>query len=277
MKCNDICNRAGLDTISTGATIAWAIECFENEVLTIEDTGGIELRWGNGPAIVQMTKAIADHQGFGTILAQGSESAANHLGKGQEYLQNVRGIELPMHDPRLGPGLARIYQFDPTPARHVKGAFGLAQYFNLGSDRYNPEGSGQPDVEGTSFKELMNSAGLCLFFVFFADSCYINPLIEAACGIDTPTQLAAGLRILTMRHAFNLREGLTPADFTLPPRSIGKPPLKSGPLANITVPAEALADNYFAAMDWDRETGIPSRQALEQLGGLTDIINELYS
>jgi aldehyde:ferredoxin oxidoreductase len=275
LKCNDICNRAGLDTISTGTTIAWAIECFENEVLTIQDTGEIELRWGNGPAIVQMTQAVADHQGFGALLAQGSEHAAKHLGKGHEYLQTVRGIELPMHDSRLFPGLARIYQYDPTPARHVKGPFGLGQ-FNMGSEQYNPEGSGQSDAQGTGFKELMNSAGLCLFFVFFADPSYIMPLIEAACGIGATAQMAAGLRILTMRHAFNLREGLTPADFVLPPRSIGRPPLKSGPLANISVPAEALADDFFAALDWNRETGIPSLQALEQLGGMKDVINDLH-
>ena len=94
--------------------------------------------------------------------------------------------------------------------------------------------------------------------------------------MDAPTQMAAGLRILTMRHAFNLREGLTPADFSLPPRSIGKPPLKTGPLTNISVPSEALADNYFAALDWDRQTGVPSRRALEQLGGMPDLIAEFY-
>jgi aldehyde:ferredoxin oxidoreductase len=275
IKCNDICNRAGLDTISTGTTIAWAIECFENDILTIEDTGGIELRWGNGPAIVQMTQAIADHQGFGATLAQGSKKAAEILGKGSQYLQTVRGVEIPMHDPRLGPGLARTYQFDPTPARHVKGGLGLMQ-LGEGAEKYNPEGSGPKDVQATVFMELLNSAGLCLFFVYATDSSYVVPLIETACGMDAQSQIAAGMRILTMRHVFNLREGLTPADFVLPPRSIGNPPLVEGPLANVTIAAEALADNYFAALDWDRVTGKPSRQALEQMGGMTDVIRDLY-
>jgi aldehyde:ferredoxin oxidoreductase len=275
IKCNDICNRAGLDTISTGTTIAWAVECYENGILTAKDTGGIELRWGNGPAIVQMTQAIADHQGFGATLAFGSAGAARILGKGSEYLQTVRGVELPMHDPRLGPGLARTYQFDPTPARHVKGGTGLEQ-LGKGPEKYNPEGSGPNDVKATIFTELLNSAGLCLFFMFGSDVSYIVPLIEAACGLDNQSQMAAGMRILTMRHVFNLREGLTPADFVLPPRSIGKPPLEAGPLANITVPAEALADNYFATLDWDRRTGKPSRQSLEQMGGMEDVIKDLY-
>jgi aldehyde:ferredoxin oxidoreductase len=275
IKCNDICNRAGLDTISTGTTIAWAIECYENGIFTKEDTRGIELRWGNGPAIVEMTQAIADHQGFGAVLAQGSAGAAEKLGKGSEYLQTVRGVELPMHDPRLGPGLARTYQFDPTPARHVKGGIGLMQ-LNMGPEKYNPEGSGPGDVQATVFMELTNSAGLCMFFAYASDASYVVPLIEAACGMDAQTQMAAGMRILTMRHVFNLREGLTPADFVLPPRSIGNPPLEVGPLADVTVPAEALADNYFSALGWDRLTGKPSRQALEQMGGMADVIKDLY-
>ena len=273
LKCNDICNRAGLDTISTGATIAWAVECFENDLLTTEDTGGIELRWGNGPAIVEMTQAIADHEGFGAKLALGSAGAAKKMGKGSEYLQTVRGVELPMHDPRLTPGWARTYQFDPTPARHVKG--GIRQLGD-GPDKYNPEGSGPKDVEEAIFTEVMNSAGLCMFFIFASDTVYAAPLIEAVCGINTEMQKTAGKRILTMRHVFNLREGLTPADFVLPPRSIGQPPLEAGPLANVTVPAEALADNFFASLGWDRLTGRPSREVLEQMGGLSDVIDDLY-
>lgn len=276
MKCNDICNRAGLDTISTGTTIAWAIECFENGLLTSDETGGIELRWGNGPAVVQITQEIAENRGFGAVLALGSAGAARKLGKGQEYLQAVRGIELPMHDPRLSPGLARTYQFDPTPARHVKGGVGLTQ-MTMGPEKYYPEGSGPQDVQAVVFTELMNSAGLCMFFGYGSDANLILPIIEAASGLDIPTQLAAGKRILTMRHVFNLREGLIPADFVLPPRSIGQPPLKEGPLANVTVQADALADNYFATLGWDRVTGKPSREELEQIGGMQDVIQDLYA
>lgn len=276
MKCNDICNRAGLDTISTGTTIAWAIECYENGAITAQDTGGVELTWGNGPAIVEMTQAIAENRGFGAVLALGSAGAAAKLGRGSEYLQTVRGIELPMHDPRLGPGLARTYQFDPTPARHVKGGVGLMQ-LSMGPEKYNPEGSGTGDVQATVFQELMNAAGLCMFFAYGSDASLVMPLIEAASGLDMQKQLAAGMRILTLRHAFNLREGLIPADFILPPRSIGRPPLTEGPLAGVSVPAEALADNYFAALDWDRATGRPSLQALENLGGLEMVIQDLYA
>jgi len=104
IKCNDICNKYGLDTISVGATIAWAMECYENGILTKEDTKGIELTWGNAAAIVAMTQAIADQTGFGKVLALGSAGAAERIGRGAEYLQTVRGIELPCMTPgyRLG-------------------------------------------------------------------------------------------------------------------------------------------------------------------------------
>ena len=128
IKCNDICNRYGLDTISVGCTVAWAIECYENGIFTKKETEGIELTWGNAEAIVAMTQAIADQTGFGKVLALGSAGAAEKLGKGAKYLQTVRGIELPMHDPRYSPGFARTYQYDPTPARHVKGGLGILDF-----------------------------------------------------------------------------------------------------------------------------------------------------
>ncbi len=150
IKCNDICNRYGLDTISTGATVAWAIECYENGLFTKEDTGGIELTWGNADAIVDMTQAIADQTGLGKILALGSAAAAAKLGKGSEYLQTVKGIELPMHDPKLAQGYARTYQFDPTPARHVKGGSGQLDGQRPPETRYFAEAAGFMDIMVTA-------------------------------------------------------------------------------------------------------------------------------
>jgi aldehyde:ferredoxin oxidoreductase len=276
IKCNEICNRYGLDTISAGATIAWAIECYENGVLTRDETDGLELTWGNAAAIVAATQALADSTGFGAVLALGSQGAADKLGKGHEYLQTVRGIELPMHDPRFLPGLARTYQYDPTPARHVKGGFGFSQ-MGMGPEKYQTEGSGPGDVQQTAFTEMVNCAGFCLFIVWAGGAEQVFPMVEAVTGFDTQTVNAAAVRILTMRHVFNLREGLRPADFQMPPRSVGKPPQEIGPNAGGTVDNEALGDNFFAALGWDRATGKPSRQALEQLGGMDDVIRDLYA
>jgi aldehyde:ferredoxin oxidoreductase len=276
IKCNEICNRYGLDTISAGATIAWAIECYENGVLTRDETDGLELTWGNAAAIVAATQALADSTGFGAVLALGSQGAAEKLGKGHEYLQTVRGIELPMHDPRFLPGLARTYQYDPTPARHVKGGFGFSQ-MGMGPEKYQTEGSGPGDVQQTGFTEMVNCAGFCLFIVWAGGAGQVFPLVEAVTGFDAQTVQTAAVRILTMRHAFNVREGLKPGDFQMPSRSVGKPPQETGPNAGGTVDNEALGDNFFAALGWDRATGKPSRQALEQLGGMDDVIRDLYA
>ena len=276
IKCNEICNRYGLDTISTGATIAWAIECYENRVFTRDETGGLELTWGNADAIVAATQALADSAGFGAVLALGSKGAADKLGKGHEYLQTVRGIELPMHDPRFLPGLARTYQYDPSPARHVKGGLGFSQ-MGMGPEKYNTEGSGPGDVQQTAFTEMMNCAGFCMFIAWAGGAEQVFPLVEAVTGFDTQTVMAASVRILTMRHVFNLREGLRPVDFQMPPRSVGVPPQETGPNAGGIVDNEALGDNFFAALGWDRVTGKPARQALEQMGGMEDVIKDLYA
>ena len=275
LKCNDICNRYGLDVISTGATIAWAIECFENGLLTLKDTDGIELRWGNAPAIVAMTQALAEQKGFGKILAQGSQAAAKQLGKGFEYLVTVKGIELPMHDPRLAPGLARTYQTDPTPARHVKGGLWFIQMFQP-EGKYNYENTGQMDLFATSGSEIVNTAGLCVFQMYSGIQDAPAQLLEAVTGWSFPQekQVATGMRIMDMRQAFNLREGLKPSDFVLPTRAVGG--ATQGPVAGVQVDSQRLAQNYFEAMSWDMKSGKPSQESLKALGGMEDVIQDLY-
>ena len=279
IKANHICNRYGLDTISAGCTIAWAIECYENGLFTKEDTGGIALTWGNADAIVAMTQAIADGKGFGKVLALGSAAAAKKLGKGSQYLNTVRGIELPMHDPKIGPGLARTYQLDPTPARHVKGGVGLTQMGNPDPAKYDPAGSGPLDLAATTATEVMNCAGLCMFSTFAMPPTAQCELIEAVTGwpFQAQDQMRAGMRIMDMRQAFNVREGLKPADLVLPPRSVGEPPQTTGPHEGRTVDHRAFARNWFAAIGWDAQTGKPSRGSLESLGGMEDVIEDLYA
>jgi aldehyde:ferredoxin oxidoreductase len=276
IKCNDICNRYGLDTISVGATIAWAIECFENGIFVKEETGGIDLTWGKAEAIVDMTQAIADQTGFGKILALGSRGAAEKLRKGSEYLQTVNGIELPMHDPRLAPGYARTYQIDPTPARHVKGGTWLGQAGR--ANRYDFSiNTGPADVTMTGQMEVLNASGLCMFSMFVTRG-LAPKLLAAVTGwsVDENFQKETALRIFNMRHAFNLREGQKPSEVLLPKRSVGAPPLSEGPLAGVTIDHKTLAKNFFAAMDWEAETGKPSRQSLQALGGMDDVIKDLH-
>ena len=280
IKCNDICNRYGLDTISVGACVTWAMECYEHGIFTKKETEGIELTWGNAEAIVAITQAIADQTGFGRILALGSAKAAEKLGKGAEYLQTVRGIELPMHDPRYSPGFARTYQYDPTPGRHVKGGLGIVDFQSSNEVKYGYGDRGQMDVGVTCHTEIVNTAGLCLFSDFSVPQGTQIRFIEAATGWDFKEEdvIQTGKRIMNMRYAFNLREGQKPTndENALPKRCVGEPPLKEGPLKGITVDHKKLAYHFFGSMGWDEETLIPTRESLENLGGMEDVIRDLY-
>lgn len=278
LKCNEICNIYGFDTISAGMTIAWAMECYEEGVLK-EELDGIELTWGNGEAMVKVLQKMADGEGCGKILANGSQYAAKYWGKGEEYLQTASGIELPMHDPRFAPGLARTYQFDPTPGRHVKGGVGALQMGgNELTDKYVYKDTGMMDLQLTTNTEIMNCSSLCMFNSLLSPPETQNEFISAITGMefDDKKSVETGHRIYLMRHAFNVREGLKLSDFTIPPRAVGKPPLTAGPLKGVTVDEELLGKNFFEAAGIDYETGKPYLETLERLGHLDEVIKDLY-
>jgi len=259
---NDICNRYGLDTISAGSVIAFAIECYENGIITKEDTDGIELTWGNHRSIVAMTEKMAKREGFGDILADGIKVAAEKIGKGAEqYAVHIGGQELGMHDPKLvspfrsdSPSAAR-YQMNATPGRHTQG--------------FGPSG-----FRGN----VVNAAGLCFMGYFRVDPAkYIAGFINAATGWDCTMDelLKAGERIATMRHVFNLREGINPLELKVHPRIVGKPPYETGPLAGVTADIEAQVYWNLGALDWDRITTKPSKKKLLELG-LEDVAKDLW-
>lgn len=256
---NDICNRYGLDTISVGCTIAFAMECYENGLIDKSDTDGIELTWGNHEAIVAMTWKIAKREGFGDILADGSRVAAGKIGQGSEaYVMDVHGQELPMHDPKMGQPkswtrmLAIAYQADATPGRHT------------------------PTLEHTG--RALRAVGICTFGGRGAGGERLSQFLEAITGVEHSNEVMEeiGERIACMRQAFNVREGIKPKDFKLPDRVIGKPPLEKGPLAGITIDADADTREYLEIIGWDPETGKPNRERLEELGGFEKVIADLY-
>jgi aldehyde:ferredoxin oxidoreductase len=280
IKCNDICNKYGLDTISVGASVAWAIECYENGIFTKKDTEGIDLTWGNAEAIVAVTHGIAEQKGFGRLLALGSAKAAEKLGKGAEYLQTVRGIEVPMHDPRFSPGFARTYQYDPTPSRHVKGGLGIPDFRSTNEVKYGYGDRGPMDVGVTCHTEIFNTSGLCMFGGFSMPQDAAMRFIEAVTGWDFKEEdvIRTGKRIMNMRYAFNLREGQRPTDSenALPKRCVGIPPQTEGPVKGIAVDHTKLANHFIESMGWDRKTLIPTKESLENLGSMEDVIQDLY-
>ena len=285
IKVNDICNRYGLDTVSAGSAIAFAIECYENGLITKEDTEGIELVWGDHEAIVAMTEKMAKREGFGDVLADGVRLAAERIGKGAEaFAIHIHGQEMPMHDPRNAPSFATTYQGDPTPARHTQAFLGLVEIGMAPPglelpplDKYTYTGKGPTEAMGKNACHTMNASGMCLFGLSAVPLDSLPSFLSVVTGWEFTLEEIGriGERIANIRQAFNLREGLTPKDFKLRGRPIGDPPLEEGPVANVRVDADTLRAEYFRAMDWDTETGKPSKKKLGELG-LDDIAKELW-
>ncbi|MGQ9674513.1 MAG: aldehyde ferredoxin oxidoreductase family protein [Chloroflexota bacterium] len=285
IRCNDICNAYGLDTISAGATVAFAIECFENGLLTKEDTDGLDLRWGNSEAIVAVTEKMARREGFGAWLADGVKMAAERIGKGAErFAMHVQGQELPMHDPKFYPGMGTIYHIDDAPGRHMHGlGWGitmapewlLKQGIQPG-DQYQYGANGESYKRLTTISNVINASGLCMFGWLSQDPDYTPRFLSAVTGWELSFEdlHVIGERIANIRHAFNLREGLNPRKWNMPGRAIGVPPTGKGPLGQITVDLEANEVAYLKAFDWDPETTVPSARKLAELG-LGDVAKDL--
>lgn len=280
IKLNDICNRYGVDTISTGCTMAFAIECYENGLITSKDTGGIELRWGNHEAIVAMTEKLVRREGFGEVLADGVRLAAERIGKGaEEFAIHIHGQEVPMHDPKRFMQYAATY-LDTTPARHMLGSYGLgpASGFEFPTfDRKSPAGRGEAHKMGSDLVHVVNCAGICLFGYLCMDLSAVTESLSLATGweLSLDDLLKTGERIANMRQAFNVREGLRPGDYREPNRVLGRPPLETGPIAGRSVDIETLGRDYLVARDWDPDSGKPSRSKLQELG-LEDVAEVLW-
>jgi len=271
IKANDICNRYGMDTISAGATIAWAMEAFEKGILTRADTDGIELTWGNRDAIIATLEKLARREGFGDLLADGVKRASERVGKGsEEFAIHILGQELPAHDPRFQPGFATTYLMDATPGRHTQGGEQSRPHLsNLGPelDRYQYSGKGEIHAKAYKLMHVVQAASVCQFATFSYPWQFIPDFLEAATGWPYPTEecLVVGERIANIRHAFNLREGLNPLKFKVPGRVIGNPPLEHGNVRGVTVDLETQVREFCQAMGWDLETAAPDPKRLEEL------------
>jgi aldehyde:ferredoxin oxidoreductase len=256
---NDICNRSGMDTISAGTIIAFAMELYENGILTETDTDGIDLRWGNHQAMVAMTLKLAKREGLGDILADGVKIAAEKIGKGADnFAVHIGGQELGMHDPKIPrphewPAAGACYQIDAAPGRHTSG---------IGPAGFNVQ--------------VLNAAGVCLMGFAFNDR--LGSFLNAVTGWNRSWEdiLKAGERITNMKHAFNLREGINELKWPIHPRILGKPPQSVGPLANVTANVNAEACWILGSLDWDWESTRPSKKKLLYLG-LEDVADMLYS
>jgi len=286
IRINELCNRYGLDTISTGATVAFALECAERGLIEREESSGLELSWGNAEVIVELVRRIAEREGIGELLADGVKRAAERVGKGSEsFAMHVGGQELPMHDSRYEPLLGLAYLVDPTPGRHNTANGGIFEVPSLrdlfAAENLSPPGRYEYEGKGALFAllnryiQVVNCAGLCIFSLLMGRP-PLREWINAATGwqLSLEDLLRIGHRIQVLRYAFNLREGIRPHISSFPSRASGHPPLREGPLKGITLDMETMVRDYFRAMGYDEATGIPTGELLETLG-LSELIEEL--
>jgi aldehyde:ferredoxin oxidoreductase len=278
----------GMDTISCGATIAFAMDCFERGLLTTQDTGGIELRFGNAEAMVRMVEQIAGREGLGDMLAEGSARAAKRIDGGAEELAVVvKGHDLPAHMPEVKRSLGLIYAVNPFGADHQSSEHdpSYGSDFEFYQERMasldlldpQPDRSLSPEkirfaLYTQQFLSMQDSANVCQFV--YGPSWHLyspNQLVEMLCAVtgwdlSLWELMKVGERRLNMMRAFNAREGLTREHDVLPPKVLQ--PKSGGPSDGESVtPAELepAKDKYYEMCGWD-ENGIPTRAKLEELG-----------
>ena len=277
MQCNHICNMAGLDSISTGVVIAFALECAEKGWLPSELNNELKLGWGNGEAILELTKRIAARTpGLGDWLADGVQKAAQRLpAEAREAAIHAGGQELAMHRGIYEPGVAVGYALDPAPGRHTSTNAGNAEvtsfspYFALlghqPAKRYDYAEEGFTQAISMCLYRAFDSLGLCQFALLMGEPPFLEWLNAATgWGVDEAEFYSIGKRIQIMRHTFNAKHGL-PAQFPLPKRELGDPPQTIGPVKNRSLDMEAMAKNYFEFLGIDSHTGLPMPETAQEL------------
>ncbi len=279
-KANEICNAYSLDTIATGMMVSFAMECYEAGLLTKEDTGGLDLKFGNGKAMVQLVQMIADRQGLGDLLAEGPRRAVAKIGPAaREFSVETKGQPYPMHECRTRHGQALGYAVSPTGADHVHNYWdGGQEKEPLGEDLQSLgiyEARPQTTLDAakvraytavTNWSWIHNHLGDCNFVPWSRDE--LVKLVSVITGWQTSVHelMKVGERGVTMARAFNMREGLTRTDDVLPLRM--RSPHKSGTVNEKPVDPEELNEAvtmFYGMMGWDSETGRPMVGKLQEL------------
>ena len=284
-KANEICNRLGMDTISTGGTIAFAMECYDRGILNKEDLGGIALSWGDDEAVLKMTETIGRREGMGRLLGEGVRFAASKLEMGAEdFAMHVKGMEVPMHEPRRWWTMSLAYATSNRGACHLQGTpayleWGLAQPefgYETKLQPFNQEQTAQVTKFYQDFNAAFTAMGHCQFTI-----CGVIPFnivaeaYSAATGekVDHWELLRRGERIWNLKRAFNVKMGTAPAEDTLPQRFLAEP-FKEGQAAGKVPPLKDFLKEYYAIRGW--ENGKPSRQKLREME-MEDLASDLWA
>ena len=273
-KANALCNRYGMDTIELGGLLGWAFECYEKGLITKEDTDGVELKWGNGEALVKMTEKVAKREDIGDLIAEGIRACVDKIPKSKPYAVEVMGMVAAAHDPRAFFGQTITTIASPRGACHLHGFAEAAELGvllpELGIDKtMNPHDAtkkGYVSAIYQDIQEFWNSLTWC-FFYFFSDVNLTDQLniLNAITGWDvTPKEAQKmGERIVCLHHMFNLANGLVPEIENVMPERFTRPH-KEGGAAGQVPPWQDILKEYWETKDW--ANGVPTNKKVAELG-----------
>ena len=266
----EMCDRAGMDTISAGGTIGLAFHLFEKGIITKRDTGGLVLKWGDLGMIENLLAITARREGFGELLAKGSRRLGLHF-KAEEEAVQVNGLELPYHDPRALSGMSLVYATSPRGACHNQSDYFVVELgqadSSIGVEFYERQAGAEKAANVArhqNWKTIFNSLVMCIFANIQVET--VLGLINAACGLKWGEKelFKAGERAWNLKRAINHRLGLTSKNDILPKAILE--PYQDGGSAGYVPPFNEMIKAYYAARGWDQETGKPSPEKLKDLG-----------
>ena len=260
---NDLCLEYGMDTISAGGVVGFAMECFEKGLISLTDTDGIDLRFGNHQAIVALVHKIAHREGLGDTLSKGTKRAAEVIGKGaSDFAMQVKGLELAAYEPRRAKGMGLGYATSPRGGCHER-CYLLSEVFGI--EQFSYEGKGALVQRTQDSVAIKDALCFCAFASAGASTQDLAEMFSAATGWEKTEQslMDIGERICNLERLFNLREGFTRADDSLPKRFL-KEPLPGPDGKPEVVDIDLLLDKYYRVRGWNPE-GVPSEATLSRL------------
>jgi aldehyde:ferredoxin oxidoreductase len=276
---NQFCNAHGIDTITAGVTIAYAMYLYEQGILT-EKKAGMKIEWGDSKTILKLLKMIVKREGIGDLLAEGSLKVAQVLGADPETVAAVKGLEIPMHDPRNATGMAISYATGSRGACHLRGDY---YSFDLGGrvpeygiqafDRFESKEKAPMAAKLQSFKDVFDSILMCKFAN--ATPTQMADFLNAVTGWNTTPAdlLTIGDRSMNIKRAISNKLGVNRTHDHMPRISIT--PMKEGSTAGKSPDMDTLLKEYYEFRQWDWETGKPRKEKLIELG-LADVARDIW-
>ncbi|UCG01700.1 MAG: aldehyde ferredoxin oxidoreductase family protein [Candidatus Heimdallarchaeota archaeon] len=261
---NDYCNRQGLDTIAVGSILGYLMEAKENGIITKNDLGELNIEWGNSKDLLPLIKMITNREGIGDLLAEGVGNAAKELG-GEEFAIHINNQAIPAHDPRFAKAFIIPYRLDPSPGRHTpftEVMIDISKFQKL----YPSLNKMNRTFDYYCYHQTISTLGLCQFGLVIGNYPALE-FVNLVTGLNLSIEdfIKIGERTLTVKHLFNLREGINPLDYELPRRILEK--AEDGPNQDVSLIEEEgkIIKEFLTALKWDLNTTIPDSDHLKEL------------